>query len=45
LGCGGVGIESFHDLRRRSRYGAKHFGVGADVELKDETPSIPAIYR
>jgi len=31
---GGVGLEYFNDLRRRSRYEANPFGVGADAELK-----------
>jgi len=29
---GGVGLEHFPDLRRRSGCGAKHFRVGADAE-------------
>jgi len=31
---GGVGVEYFYDLRRRSGRGAKLFGVGADAESK-----------
>jgi len=29
---GGVGVEYFYDLRRRSGRGAKLFGIGADAE-------------
>jgi len=37
---GGVGVEYFYDLRRRSGCGAKSFGGGANASQKNETPSI-----
>jgi len=38
-GQGGRRLEYFHDLRRRSGRGTKFFGVGEDVESKNQTPA------
>jgi len=41
---GEVRVEYFYDLRRRSRRGAKLFGVGVDTESKNRTLSISGVY-